>query len=548
MGLNLNFLGGVYRGAQDELARQANEERLKARDEREAKQAERMDQEAAFAEETRGRQRKAWSKQDEIEANEKKYRAEFEAQKPSDAVNIPQAALTPQTEQKTLQADENQSQAEVNRLLSAGTPSQGAKPATPVPLKSDENQSQAETKRLMASGTPQPAGVPDTSASSGTAATGAAKLESPGGIAPPKANFNNALALQQYVLNRKMAAGEVDPTTYTQHLRNIESFKEEGGARALKLFAQGRNDEAIEAWNNSGQMAGAKLISSKQGTTKIDGVEMPTNYVELQLPGGRVISMDTAKAQKQMLSYEQQLASAQQNRQITNQENFHKDSITLQREQMAQNARHQAASLGLQQQTLKLHQQQYADTTPLGKIRLLEQANGKPLSDDEKSNILGLSNMPKAQQMRMQSLLKQHEELSKIVATEQARGTFVPVDKDGKPNSVLVQMSIISQQLNDLSSGNKNPFADIKNPQPSVSTPPVGGVPPASGAVTRPVQQPASKTVQPPVGGINSALEAAIKKNPVTGTLSSSDTDVLGLLDGTSTYTAPEPRLRVNYR
>jgi hypothetical protein len=543
MGLDLAMIGGIYRGAQDEIARQDNEARLKARDEREAKQAERMDQEAAFAEETRGRQRKAWTKQDEIESNEKKYRAEFAKLNQSDQVSIPQDALLPQSETKSLQSDENQSEAETKRLLSkvpksVSAPMPGTAPSANTPVSVTPTPSEATPQQQKSSDQPSATAL----APAGNAGT--PKL--PGGTAQPSSNFNNSLALQQYVLQRKLNAGELDASTYTQHMRNIESFKEEGGARALKLFAQGRNDEAIDAWNSSGQMAGAKLISSKQGTTKIDGVEMPTNFIELQLPGGRVISMDTAKAQKQLLSYEQQLASAQQNRQITNQENAHKDSVTLQREQMAQTAKYQNASLGLQSQHLAMQRQQYADSTPLGRIRLLEEANGKKLSDEEKSNILGLSNMPKATQMQMQSLLKEHEELSKAVAAAQATGTFMANDKDGKPNSVLVRMSLISQQINDLASGNKNPFGDIKAQMKAGGSGAVTTAPPASntGAQPKPVQaKPAEKKLSLNLG-INPALQAAIKNNSASS-FAQDDLSVLPLLNGENEYERPEPKLRV---
>lgn len=363
-----------------------------------------------------------------------------------------------------------------------------------------------------------------------------ASLPAPSGLPQPH-NFNAALTQQSEFLRRKLARGTLSVQDYANSVQHLDRIKNEGIHDALALMAQGRYDDAMEKYNSSGQMRGARVLEGREGTTQINGQAVPTRFVTLQNPDGTRSTMDVAKAQYQLLDMNAQLAHLDKARQSDMQRDHHAGTLALGREQLAQNAKDAAASRALQSQHLALSLQQFAVTTPAGMIAAKEKALGRTLTPDEKATLLGVDNMPPATKMQLSSVLREQDQISQAINKAQADGTWQEADKDNKSNPLLVRQAMLRGQMQHLLQGQgsngANPLGltppgkatPAPAPPAAGTTPiavikPVGGIPAAAPAISTPPAAPENGVVDvrndPVLQSLRKAVSQLDAQNPAT--------------------------------
>ena len=240
MGINFGGIAAAYRGFKEDQLQQADEARR-------AKADTRADQDHAFQEEARSRNRKEWKKTDDIESRKQ--------------ADIAAIAAELDEEGKAVEAAQD-SQSDTNfkaSLVDAeeqGTPYIGEAKGIPKPIK-----------------------------------------------------FNDVLSRQQKLLQRQLSRADIDPAAYAAANESINKMQKEGVNDALELFAQGRYQEGLDKFNSTGSYRGSRLLSARQGETDLGGVKQPTHFVTVTGADGRPIEIDTARAQFQnALSLKDRLA------------------------------------------------------------------------------------------------------------------------------------------------------------------------------------------------------------------------------------------------
>lgn len=406
MTINLGLLGAAYQGYAQDAQRQADEARRVKADAR-------ADQDESFQQEGRARQRIEWSEADRQRNADKAdvaaVNAQFAAQAQPDA-SAGDLALAKQ------QVSDDQTQAQLQATV--------APPADPT-----VDAPAAPTDSVVTGTTPawvqQAPASPSVAASTPAAATSPVldpavsdKLQAlapPAGIPAPR-NFNDTLAKQAELLRRKADRGDLKPQDYAQGMQTINLMRTEGVNDALKAFSAGDYQGGMAAFNQTGQHNGARVLGGIEGTTMINGQEVPTHIVTIANADGSRTVVDSAKAQYQLLDMNAQLAHVDRARQTNMQATQHADQMALGREQLKQSAIDAAASRGLQAAQLRLSQQQFDATTPLGRINSMSKALGQPLSSDQIENVLGVSKIPRAVELQVQSLMKENDTDSTAIA------------------------------------------------------------------------------------------------------------------------------------
>lgn len=418
-------MGGInWAGAAAGFQGYKDEERRSADDARRAKADGRADQDAAFQEEARGRQRKDWSEADRIKAADKADRAAIAANSAAQQAD-PAVATPPAAE---------------------GIDPTGA--AAPIPIDT------APPSASAAAGAPSSAG--------GVAPASAAAAPKPAVIAPaagiPKPrNFNDILDQQAELLRRKTARGDLSATDYAQQVSTLNKFKSEGVTTALDLMAQGRYDDAMTAYNGVGAMRGAKIVKGEQGVTKINGQDTPTHFVTIANADGSQAVMDVTKARYQLMDLNTQLQHQDKAATTAMTAKHYADSAQLARDQLAQSAKDAAASRAIQSAHIGLAREQFAAGTPLGQIAQAEKVLGRPLSASEKAAKLGIDTMPVATRLQVTSLFKEQDQISQAMNKAQADGTWQPDSVGGK--DMRVRSALINQRLADLMPTTSQPGA-----------------------------------------------------------------------------------------
>lgn len=321
MGFNLAGAAAGYQGYKDE-------ERRSADDALRAKADIRADQDAAYQEEARGRQRKDWSEADRIKAADKADR---------DAIALDSAARG-----KVAEAADEQGAAEAavasDRINAAAheavfngdmpkdmLPAPAAPSFKKAPLFKAAAGAVAPRATALASGADQYA-----AATPGEQATGdvqvapaktspkldpavAAKVREmragAGGVPQPR-NFNDALASQAEFVRRKMARGDMTTEDWAKQTATLNMMESEGVNRALNAFAAGDYEGGIAAFNQVGKRNGARVVKGEAGVTKLDGPDgpdSPTHFVTIANADGSRTVMDVAKARYQLLDLDKQL-------------------------------------------------------------------------------------------------------------------------------------------------------------------------------------------------------------------------------------------------
>lgn len=399
--MSFNFAGVAagYRGYADETQRLADEDRR-------AKAELRAQQDAAFQEEARGRQRTDWSEQDRIKAADKRDLATVNAKYDTDAGASTSAADLALAKQ---QANDEQTQAQIGATLAAPAEPTIAAPAAPV-------------DSVVTGAAPawaQPAGVTSAKADSPVLEPAVAEklreLAPPAGMPKPR-NFNDALAKQADLLRMKSERGDLKLQDYAQGMQLINTMRSEGVNDALKAFSAGDYQGGMAAFNQTGAHRGGRILSGAEGVTQINGQDVPTHFVTIANADGSQTVVDSAKAQYQLMDLNAQLSHVDRARQTNMMATQHADSIAVQREQLAQSAKDAKAGRDLQAQQLQLTKLQFDASTPLGKINSMSAALGQKLSTDQIENLLGVSKIPRAVEMQVQSLMKENDTDSQAMA------------------------------------------------------------------------------------------------------------------------------------
>jgi len=425
--INWNGIGIGYQAAQDELRRQTDDQRRA--------------QDAAFQEEARGRTRKEWAEQDRIRAADKQdvtdVNAEFDAKRQ-------QQAAPGITDQDVAAAKEqvaaDNTQAAIDGALAAPPeqlPDVGAAPAS---LAKDPNAPAWLTAKPAADTVNSPKLDPAVAAKVQT-------MTAPGGMPAPH-NFNDTLDRQLEIIRRKSARGDMTPEDYVQKTAAVQRMRDEGIHDALSLMAQGRYDDALDRYNSVGAMRGATLLNGEEGTTRINGQDVPTHFVTIRNADGTRTTMDVAKAQFQMMDLNNQLQHGDRARQLDMQATQHTDSMTLSREQMAQQAREAAANRALQAAHLTLARMQFDATTPFGRIAATEKALGQPLNASQRATMLNVDTIRPEVRAQLNSLLKQQEGIETSIYKAQAEGTWQPDSVGAK--ELQTRSAVLNQQVSDL--------------------------------------------------------------------------------------------------
>lgn len=398
--MNLNFAGiaAAYQGYQDEQRRQID---MDGR----AKAEQRADQDARFQEEARNRQRKEWARTDKNLADDDADRLELQRQFANPAET---------------------GKASGTSVLGAG----GLPNAMPV-----EVASVRKFDTAMAKGTPAP--------SANTA------LTTPSGLPKPH-NFNSTLDQQADFLNRKLARGTLSAQDYATSMSLINRMKDEGIHDALALMSQGRYDDAMNKYNSTGQMRGARVIEGHEGVTKINGQDVPTHYVTVQNADGSRTVMDVAQAQYKLLDMNSRLGHLDKARHSDMMRDHYAGTLAMQREQLAQSAKDAAASRAIQSGHLALARQQMLASMPEGMIASKEKALGRDLTPDQKATMLGVDSMPPAIKMQLNSLLKEQDQNSQAINKAMEDPAWQAMDKDGKTNPLLVRQAALRIQMRQL--------------------------------------------------------------------------------------------------
>jgi hypothetical protein len=404
MGLSLAGVAAGYQGYANETARLAEEDRR-------AKAEQRAEQDASFQEESRGRQRTDWQEQDRIKADRKRDIAAVNA-KYDGAADAGSGAADQALAQQQVKDDQTQAQIDAAQAAPAD-PTVAAVSAAPAAPADSIVTGAATPAWAKAAGVTS--AKPDSVVQDPAIAAKLRDLAPPAGVPKPR-SFNDTLAKQSELLRLAADRGDLKPQDYAQGMQLLNTMRTEGVNDALKAFSAGDYQGGMDAFNQIGKNRGSRIVSGAEGVTKINGQDVPTHFVTIANPDGSQTVIDSARAQYQLLDLNSQLAHVDRARQTDMQARQHADQIALGRDQLAQSAKDAAAGRSLQAQQLQLTRMQFDASTPLGKINSMSAALKQPLSTDQIENLLGVSKIPRAVELQVQSLMKENDTESQAMA------------------------------------------------------------------------------------------------------------------------------------
>lgn len=177
-----------------------------------------------------------------------------------------------------------------------------------------QHQPAAAPTSPAAAGTGAPPAV-DSSMEGAPAAAGASIAATAGTAAPapphdPMSNTNNTLdfAMKRALLDVKH--GKMDGAGLLGLQKTADAMRAEKMDQAISLMNQGREDEALTAFNSTGEHS-AKLVSTQDGVFEQNGVKVPTKIVTIQDGNGATRTINTAQALYQRQSMDKIIQQAQ---------------------------------------------------------------------------------------------------------------------------------------------------------------------------------------------------------------------------------------------
>lgn len=94
----------------------------------------------------------------------------------------------------------------------------------------------------------------------------------------------------------KAKYGKADETAQVQMMSAIKKLKEEGADDAVAQFHAGNFEAGLEGFNQVGEHRGAQIVGTpQQSTYEYAGQKMPTTIVQLQMPDGKIETINTAQ-------------------------------------------------------------------------------------------------------------------------------------------------------------------------------------------------------------------------------------------------------------
>lgn len=333
-----SVLGGFVGGLQQGYGFVADMKSRRADEARRTKEDARRDQAATFQEETRGRQRADWKKEDQYKADVEALNTDFfpPAKKPAPApalgIQAPSAAPQPDMPSAELPAD--------------AMPSPTAAPDS-VPASASPPAAQASTLPPV-----QPQGMPQAAPAPGAAAVApqAAGLAAP----VPAHKLTSMASSMDYFIRRAeidMQHGKIDGPGMAVLYKMRSSAAKEGLNESIQLLAQGDNAGAMLKFNENGDLKGWSVESSVDGVFEHAGAKLPTKIVKVKADDGSTRTINTAQAMVQNQRIEDLILQAQkgtdmedrrtdakegrkiQQQNATTQENYRLDQADNMREQ-----------------------------------------------------------------------------------------------------------------------------------------------------------------------------------------------------------------------
>jgi hypothetical protein len=245
----------------------------------------------------------------------------------------------------------------------------------------------------------------------------------PAGV-PQAHNVNTTLDQQLELINRQVTDGRISPQEYAQSVKNINMMKQEGVHDALDLMATGQYQEAIDKYNSVGLRRGVQLVSAKDGTTMVNGVEQPTKIVTLRSPDGTVSTTDVTQARYQLMSIDQQLAAADKSANTQSVAEYHKYMAV---------------------QTSDWHKQQIESTADYRNGVL---ANVAERNRIDAQNAQAANSLSPSDKLRLQDVQKQAETVNTEISKAQAGGMWDENSAGAK--ALLTRRSMLNQQTQDI--------------------------------------------------------------------------------------------------
>lgn len=269
--------------------------------------------------------------------------------------------------------------------------SMGTAVTSPVP---DPAQDANQSPTLAGAGgsMAQPASPRQVSAAGlGTAIT-PAQVAPQASTPDPMQNTNKTLdfAMQRALLD--VRHGKMDGAGLLTLQRTVDGMKSEKMDQAITLMNQGRTDEAMGAFNSTGDHS-AKLISIQDGVFDAgNGVKLPTKIATIQAGDGSTRTINTAQALVQRQSMDKIIQQAQKGQEIAQEGQKTAETGRHNRAEEGIQVKQNSAMAGIAAGQLKLAQNRdtreeglFKKQTLEGQLDDIETAIGGKLTKEERS-------------------------------------------------------------------------------------------------------------------------------------------------------------------
>lgn len=314
-----SVLGGFVGGMQQGYGFVADMKSRRADEERRTKEDARREQAAAFQEETRGRQRADWKKEDQYKADVEALNTDYfpPAKKPAPApaLGIQTPSAVPQTDMPAAETPAEAMPAPANAAASA--PASASAPAV-----------QASTlSAAQAQGMPQAAPVPGAPA----------VVPQPAGMSTPTPahKLTSMASSMDYFIRRAeidMQHGKIDGPGMAVLYKMRSSAAKEGLNEAIQLLAQGDNDGAMRRFNENGDLKGWSVETSVDGVFEHGGTKLPTKIVTVKADDGSTRTLNTAQALVQNQKIEDLITQAQKGTELEDRRTDSKEGRKIQQQ------------------------------------------------------------------------------------------------------------------------------------------------------------------------------------------------------------------------
>lgn len=299
------FVGGLQQGYAfvDDIQRKNRDEA------RRDKEDSRRDQDQAFQQETQGRTRRGWDKEDQYTAEVDALNGSFfpAEHKPAPAPAIgmqqtpaasPATPAPPAAPAVAAAPDVTEAPAQPAAALAAPAPAIAAAPAAPptaTPAPAVAAPGAAASLAAPAFATPS---LGMAAASDASTAPSAAASAPAAGLPPQPNKLTSMSDSLNYLIQRAqidIRHGKTDGAGIANLYKLQHSAAKEGLNDAVQLLNQGDNEGAMKRFNETGDMKDWHVKSSVDGVFEHGGVKIPTKIVTVQAADGTTRTVNTAQ-------------------------------------------------------------------------------------------------------------------------------------------------------------------------------------------------------------------------------------------------------------